>query len=259
MVPAEFASVPGEKISGDRISTMRDGLKIAIGAAGTAVLALVLHGPMGQGAAFQASLAPPAHGPMLAQGDQSVTAAIAPAPRNDLAPEPAPGEAAPAEAMPPAPSPKVTPAPAARPAPSASLAAQPASAAVAAADPAPPGTCQHDVDVAVGGRVMSFQPGSAWLNPTSQAIIRDVAAALQRCEGYQVEIAGHTDGTGDVWVNRTMSQERASRVRDALVARGISASLVTAKGYGSSRPVRPGDLANPANRRITFTVTQGGA
>jgi OOP family OmpA-OmpF porin len=238
---------------------MGDGLKIAIGAAGTAVLALVLHGPLGQGAAYQARLAPHGQTPMLAQAEHSVQAAINAAPANDMAVMASAAASSPAKAPIPAPSPKASAAaaPAARPVPSPTAKAAPVPVAVAA--PAPAGSCQNGVDAAVAGRVMSFQSGSAWLNPTSQAIIRDVASALRRCDGYHVEIAGHTDGTGDEWINRTMSQERATRVRDALVARGISASLVSAKGYGSSRPVRAGDLANPANRRITFTVTQGGA
>jgi OOP family OmpA-OmpF porin len=130
---------------------------------------------------------------------------------------------------------------------------------MAAVSSGPAGQCQKAIDGAVGGRVMSFQSGSAWLNATSLAIIKDVAIALKGCKGYTLDIAGHTDSVGDEGVNRIMSEERAKRVRDALVAKGIAGSAVSAKGYGSSRPIHAGQAADPANRRITFTVNGAGA
>jgi OOP family OmpA-OmpF porin len=48
-------------------------------------------------------------------------------------------------------------------------------------------------------------------------------------------------------------------VRDALVARGLDATKISAQGFGSSQPKVSGSdaAANSANRRIEFTV--GGA
>ncbi len=106
---------------------------------------------------------------------------------------------------------------------------------------------------------MSFRSGSAWLNPQSNKMIDDVAAVLKRCRVYGIEIGGHTDGNGDEGVNRTMSQERANRVREALIAKGVPAGAVAARGYGSGRPIRPGNTLDPANRRISFTISRGGA
>lgn len=178
-------------------------------------------------------------------------AALAAAEQTALVNDAAPGAGLSPAAMPrptvaPTPTPIVTPEPAATPAP------------VAVAQPVSANDCQRLVDAAVGGRVMSFRSGSAWLNPGSRRIIADVAGALRRCKGYALEISGHTDNAGDESVNRVMSQERADRVRDALVASGVAGNALAGKGYGSSRPIRAGNAADPANRRITFTVTKGG-
>jgi OOP family OmpA-OmpF porin len=164
-----------------------------------------------------------------------------------------------------APAQRAAPAPAAKPTPT-----PPAPKLAAVAIPTPPpktisvtplaaNQCQRTIDSALAGRVMSFRSGSAWLNPQSNAMIADVAAALKRCGSYALEIGGHTDGNGTEGVNRAMSQERANRVREALIARGIPAGALMAKGYGSASPLRAGNMRDPANRRISFTVTRGGA
>ncbi|MBT2186221.1 OmpA family protein [Sphingobium nicotianae] len=162
----------------------------------------------------------------------------------------------------PPPPPKVVPTPTPRPTP----VVRPTPVRVAAAGSAPmpsvrpsANPCQRSIDAALAGRVMSFRSGSAWLNPQSNKMIDDVAAVLKRCRAYGIEIGGHTDGAGDEGVNRSMSQERANRVRERLIARGVPASAVVAKGYGSSRPIRAGNTLDPANRRISFTISRGGA
>lgn len=246
---------------------MHDGLKIFIGVGATALLALGLHGPMRQGEAFalmqQARL--PAAAPVkplapgypndpysgegkihtLAEGaewgaaDTSATTNGTEA--RTVTPKPEAASSKPAQ--PAAPKPVASPAP--KPLP------QPASLAANA--------CQRRIDTALAGRVMSFRPGSAWLNPQSNRMIADVATALKGCHDVAILIGGHTDGKGDDSINRVMSQERADRVRAALVAKGVATAVVSARGYGSAQPLRAGNRLDPANRRISFTVTKGGA
>lgn len=110
--------------------------------------------------------------------------------------------------------------------------------------------CQSGIDKAVNGRVLSFRPGSAWLNPQSHRIIGDIAAVLKHCPGAAIEVGGYTDGSGSK-AARAMSEERAKRVRDELIAQGAAANAVTARGHGAGS-------SGPASRRIAFTVVKGG-
>lgn len=150
-----------------------------------------------------------------------------------------------------------TPDPVATPAPKPVAPPPPKIVAAAAPMPISSNPCQQAVNGAIAGRVVSFQPGSAWLNATSLAIIRDVAASLKRCKGYALAIGGHTDNLGDEGVNQIMSAERAKRVRDGLIAKGVPGAALSAQGYGSTRPIQPGKAADPANRRISFIVAKG--
>jgi len=85
-----------------------------------------------------------------------------------------------------------------------------------------------------------------------------VVIFLQKNPQWYVEIQGHTDSTGPKAWNDTLSQMRADSVMNYLVSHGISASRLTANGYGSSEPVASNDTAEgrQQNRRVDFRPTE---
>ncbi len=116
--------------------------------------------------------------------------------------------------------------------------------------------CQESVDKITESRKINFRSGSAYVSPESNQILDKVAAALKACEGLTIAVEGHTDNNGDRGVNKTMSQERADRIKAGLMERGIAGNLITATGYGSARPRAKGSdaAADAQNRRIEFRI-----
>ncbi len=116
--------------------------------------------------------------------------------------------------------------------------------------------CQAEVDKMVGERKITFRSGSAYVSPEANRILDDLAEALKACSGLAVAVGGHTDDNGNAQVNKTMSQERADRIKAGLVERGISESQLTATGFGSEQPLVQGSdaAADAQNRRIEFTI-----
>ena len=70
-------------------------------------------------------------------------------------------------------------------------------------------------------------------------------------------VGGHTDNTGSVAGNQTLSQQRAQAVVKYLSGAGVDTSQLKAVGYGQDKPIA--DNATSAgkreNRRIEFVVT----
>lgn len=114
--------------------------------------------------------------------------------------------------------------------------------------------CQDDVEGVLKTRTLRFAEASAAIDPASEALLDEVAAALRPCQGGQIAVLGHTDAQGDERTNVVLSYQRAMAVRTALIARGIPGSGLRARGLGSAKPVEGLDPADPANRRIEFSV-----
>ena len=71
------------------------------------------------------------------------------------------------------------------------------------------------------------------------------------------EVGGHTDSDGDAASNMKLSQARADAVRNQLISMGIDGSRLTAKGYGSTKPIADNSTfdGKAKNRRVEFTKT----
>jgi OOP family OmpA-OmpF porin len=124
--------------------------------------------------------------------------------------------------------------------------------------PAPPKPlhCQDDVEALLHTRTIRFEEASAAIDPASQGLIDEVAAALRPCLGSVIAITGHTDSSGNEARNVALSRERAEAVQRALIQRGIPADGLRASGIGSSKPIPKLAPTDPANRRIEFSVIE---
>jgi|JI10StandDraft_1071094.scaffolds.fasta_scaffold00950_25 OOP family OmpA-OmpF porin len=84
------------------------------------------------------------------------------------------------------------------------------------------------------------------LQPESFAMLDEVAALLAAHPTGALEIGGHYRSTGYAV---SLSQRRAAAVRDYLIARGVAAARLIARGYGEDVP-RVLPITDPRNRRI---------
>lgn len=120
--------------------------------------------------------------------------------------------------------------------------------------PITPGHCQDDVEALLRARTIRFEESSSRIDEASRELLDEVAAALRPCLGSIIAITGHTDSSGSEPGNIALSRERARAVEEALVSRGIPSDGLRTQGLGSRSPVEGLDPADPANRRIEFSV-----
>ena len=104
---------------------------------------------------------------------------------------------------------------------------------------------------------VEFALGKSDLTSASDGAIQNLAAFMKKFPETTAEIAGHSDNVGAAEFNNSLSQKRAESVKQALVKAGIESSRLTAKGYGSSRPVASNKtkVGRDENRRVTAEIS----
>jgi len=116
--------------------------------------------------------------------------------------------------------------------------------------------CELKEIIALKG--VTFANNSAVLTGNSEDVLNDAAATLRRNADLKVEVAGYTDNRGSVTYNVHLSQKRAETVRGYLIAQGISADMLSAKGYGPENPLADNATADgrAANRRVELRILE---
>ena len=101
-----------------------------------------------------------------------------------------------------------------------------------------------------------FDFDKANIKPEYRDILNRIAGIMMTLKGYSVAVYGYTDDVGTQAYNLQLSQRRAEAVRDFLVQAGISATVMSTKGFGKSDPRVPGDSeqARAANRRVEIAI-----
>ena len=108
---------------------------------------------------------------------------------------------------------------------------------------------------------VQFDFGEATLRSDSDSdtILEEVANVLISQVGIiRAEVQGHSDNVGQVSYNQELSQLRAEAVVRALVERGVSPEKLTARGYGTQRPISSNetDDGRAQNRRVEFEIVE---
>jgi outer membrane protein OmpA-like peptidoglycan-associated protein len=104
--------------------------------------------------------------------------------------------------------------------------------------------------------VVYFVEGRDELNPAAKRAIDGVVAEIARRPSPEIAVVGHTDFTGTDQYNDTLSLQRAVRVKDLLVRRGIPAKIIQTAGRGKREPLvkTSRDTVEPKNRRVEIIV-----
>lgn len=97
-----------------------------------------------------------------------------------------------------------------------------------------------------------FATGKSDITSDSQSALSDLAKTLKDNSSWNIRVEGYTDSRGNADANRKLSEDRANAVLNWLADNGIERTRLTAKGYGSTRPVASNstDSGREKNRRV---------
>lgn len=139
----------------------------------------------------------------------------------------------------------------------------PAPIAMPKAEPAPPPPaptpapkvekCENTIEhkkVSIEGA--NFATASAKLSHSADSQLDQVVDFAKKNPGSAIQINGYTDNRGKKEYNVKLSQQRAESVKAYLVAHGVAAGSVSAKGLGMEQPVADNktEAGRAQNRRV---------
>jgi OOP family OmpA-OmpF porin len=112
-------------------------------------------------------------------------------------------------------------------------------------------------------RGMLFEFDSEALTAETRGMLDGLVADLKTrpadiVAGTKVAVEGHTDSVGTEAYNQSLSLRRAEAVRQYLIDKGLSASMVVATGAGEASPTDSNDTAEGRqnNRRVVIKATR---
>jgi OOP family OmpA-OmpF porin len=101
-----------------------------------------------------------------------------------------------------------------------------------------------------------FRTNETTLLPASFPELDALADHLTKNPHSTIEIAGHTDNSGNERANKKLSLRRAGSVADYLISKGIDKKRISHAGYGSSMPISGNETeeGKQQNRRVEFVL-----
>ncbi len=135
-------------------------------------------------------------------------------------------------------------------------------AGLAGAPPPPPAACPDLPSVvdarwrSEGGQI-TFGGDGFSLTPRDEQMLTQVASKLRACPTAHATINGYNDDAGTQAINIAVSSQRAQKVADYLLGRGVSGDQLVVTGLGSVNPVAPDGTAEgrAKNRRVEIVVS----
>lgn len=102
---------------------------------------------------------------------------------------------------------------------------------------------------------ISFMSGSADINPSNYQALTVIANEVKNNK-LTMLIVGHTDNTGSVALNDSLSKARADSVASYMFAQGIPFSAVKTEGFSFHKPVASNSTADgrARNRRVEIIL-----
>ncbi|MCS3555248.1 MULTISPECIES: OmpA family protein [unclassified Sphingobacterium] len=122
-----------------------------------------------------------------------------------------------------------------------------------------------EVTQAGEGIVVKFDSGILFdfnksdLKASARENIKNLVSTLNKEQGTDILVIGHTDNVGSLDANQKVSENRANAVRAFAVSQGLASSRIRTEGRNFSEPLESNDTeaGRAANRRVEIVIVAG--
>jgi len=106
---------------------------------------------------------------------------------------------------------------------------------------------------------IQFAVNKATILEASFGLLDEIAGVIKKAtNAKKIAIEGHASAEGNKALNLKLSDDRAKSVMKYLVDHGVEKERLTAKGYGSTKPIADNDTeeGREKNRRVEFNIVE---
>lgn len=113
----------------------------------------------------------------------------------------------------------------------------------------------NEIKLIMPGNI-TFESAKADIQDSFQPVLNSIALVLKEFDKTAIKIVGHTDSTGSLGMNQTLSEQRADSVKLSLQARNVAAGRIHASGMGPRSPIATNDTpeGRQQNRRVELSL-----
>lgn len=113
----------------------------------------------------------------------------------------------------------------------------------------------NEIKLIMPGNI-TFASAKADIQDDFQPVLNSIATVLKEFDKTAIKIVGHTDSTGSLAMNQSLSEQRAESVKLSLQARNIAVGRIHASGMGPRYPIASNDTATgrQMNRRVELSL-----
>jgi OmpA-OmpF porin, OOP family len=99
---------------------------------------------------------------------------------------------------------------------------------------------------------INFDTNKWDIKPDAQPTIAEIAKMLKAQPSLQISVEDHTDNVGTAAANKSLSENRARSVMNAIASQGVPAARISAKGMGQESPIADNrsEEGRAKNRRV---------
>lgn len=103
---------------------------------------------------------------------------------------------------------------------------------------------------------ITFESSRYEIRPQFHSVLNSVAQVLKEFDKTAILVSGHTDSTGSMQLNQTLSEQRANSVKQYLVTRSVASGRIHSVGYGPRYPVASNSTVDgrAQNRRVELKL-----
>jgi len=102
-----------------------------------------------------------------------------------------------------------------------------------------------------------FDTGKYDLRPPAREALAKLSGIVLAHPGLKLEVEGYTDSVGSKTFNQQLSEQRATTVRQYLIAQGLPENSISSRGFGETAPIASNDTpqGRQQNRRVEIIVS----